>query len=104
MTVEATSLPTIRLAPTGTRTARSASSVAWATGVFGWVELVADAPRREAVRLLELRRVALRVVVLLRALEVLLRAPEVVLRALEVVLLAVDAGLRALEAVLRAVP
>lgn len=70
---------------------------------------MAEAVRREAVRLLVLRRVPVeRALVVLRAVVrpvVLLRAvPVVLLRAVPVALLrAVDAVLRAVEAVLRAV-
>src|SRR5579884_2117216 len=69
---------TIRVAPNGTSTARSASSVTWATGVRGCVEVVVERVRRAAVD----RRVDLRAAVrvaLLRALVLGVR-PELVRR------------------------
>jgi hypothetical protein len=52
----------IRLAPTGTRTARSAIAWACSTGVLGWVDVVVvDADRRDALAVD--RRVVLRAVV-----------------------------------------
>src|SRR5947209_16035518 len=63
-----------RLAPTGTRTTRSARTWACSTGVLGWVEVVVAAVRRVRRRLAAARRV----LVLLRV-ALLLRAPVVLL-------------------------